>query len=113
MLDSFPDNGNPSQTDLNRAADYLAKHHPLEGGGRIIDVVWAAMPDCRGDCPLGLDTGLAQVQLGHAWHYKKYQTPADQVRHADAEDETRANRENLWRDSASMAPWDWRKARRK
>jgi endonuclease YncB( thermonuclease family) len=83
---------------------------------RSVGVVWAAMPDCHGDCPLNLDTGLAQVRLGHAWHYKKYQkeqTPADRVRYADAEIEARENREGLWRDAEPMPPWEWRKAKRK
>jgi Micrococcal nuclease (thermonuclease) homologs len=64
----------------------------------------------------GIDANLAQVEAGMAWHYKAYsreQSPADRWRYAKAEDRARDARQGLWADRAPMAPWDFRKARRK
>lgn len=58
------------------------------------------------------DTGLAQIDAGLAWHYKKYQgeqSPADREAYAAAEDQARASRRGLWQDSGAMPPWAWRK----
>ena len=63
-------------------------------------------------CPRTLDTGLAQVTTGLAWHYKKYerdQSEEDRHRYADAETEARARRLGLWQDPAAAPPWDWRR----
>jgi len=63
----------------------------------------------------GRDANLEQVRAGMAWWYEKYrkeQSPADQRLYADAEEQAKARRVGLWRDSEPMAPWDWRKARR-
>ena len=70
---------------------------------------------CRIDVD-GVDANLAQVEAGMAWHYKAYsreQSPADRWRYAKAEDRARNARQGLWADRAPMAPWDFRKARRK
>jgi len=60
----------------------------------------------------GVDIGLALIQLGYAWHFKKYQRTQpkpDRAMYSDAEDKARAERIGLWRDTDAVAPWDWRK----
>jgi len=62
----------------------------------------------------GRDVGLAQVERGLAWHFKKYereQTPEDRVAYRMAEAEAREARRGLWRDAAPVAPWEFRAAK--
>ena len=83
--------------------------------GRLVAKVWVAPADapCQASsCPRTLDTGLAQVTTGLAWHYKQYesdQSEEDRHRYADAETEARARRLGLWQDPAAAPPWDWRR----
>lgn len=59
----------------------------------------------------GRDVGLAQIQRGLAWHFKRYereQSAADRAAYARAEEEARAARRGLWRDASPVAPWDFR-----
>lgn len=61
--------------------------------------------------PGAVDTGLAQIDAGLAWHYKKYQreqSPADREAYAAAEDQARGGRIGLWRDPDAIPPWTWR-----
>jgi endonuclease YncB( thermonuclease family) len=63
----------------------------------------------------GVDANLAQVQRGFAWHYKAYETEqsdGDRKTYADAETEAKAAQRGLWKDSAPVPPWDFRKAKR-
>lgn len=63
----------------------------------------------------GVDANLEQIKTGMAWWYEKYrreQSPEDQRRYAEAEQQARAARVGLWRDPVPMAPWDWRSDRR-
>lgn len=54
----------------------------------------------------GKDAGLAMIEAGMAWHYKKY----DQSRkYADAEKVAKAARRGLWSDARAIPPWEWRK----
>lgn len=60
----------------------------------------------------GVDANLEQIKAGLAWWYEKYrreQSPEDQRRYSETEQHARAARVGLWRDSAPVAPWDWRK----
>ena len=62
----------------------------------------------------GQDVGLAQVNTGVAWHYKKYeneQTIDDRVSYRKAEVEARGKRIGLWADAEPIPPWAWRKSR--
>jgi endonuclease YncB( thermonuclease family) len=64
----------------------------------------------------GNDANLAQVQSGMAWHYKAYQreqSVLDQRAYAEAESKAAADRQGLWVDRHPVAPWDWRKERRR
>ena len=59
----------------------------------------------------GVDANLRMVQLGLAWHYKKYQNEQvvdDRLRYADAELKAREKRVGLWADKEPIAPWEFR-----
>lgn len=65
----------------------------------------------------GVDCNLRQIELGFAWHYKKYeneQTPIDRRSYANAEERAVALKSGLWADLATgvlakpVPPWEWR-----
>ena len=59
----------------------------------------------------GIDCNLRQVQLGMAWHFKKYASErpaAESATYAAAEDTVRAAKHGLWIDPKPVPPWDWR-----
>lgn len=59
----------------------------------------------------GVDCNLRQIDLGLAWHYKRYEgeQPVDERRaYAQAEVNARRKRNGLWIDPSSVPPWDWR-----
>ncbi len=62
----------------------------------------------------GTDCNLRQVQLGMAWHYKKYereQEVEDRSLYAQAEYLAQRDKLGLWSDVSPVAPWDFRKKR--
>ena len=64
----------------------------------------------------GKDANLEQVRRGCGWHYKQYQNEQpldDRLAYNAAEESARAGRVGLWADPGPVAPWDWRRARRK
>lgn len=64
----------------------------------------------------GIDANLAQVQAGMAWHYKQYereQSASDRQAYAEAEVRAATAKQGLWVDRHPVAPWDWRKERRR
>jgi endonuclease YncB( thermonuclease family) len=63
----------------------------------------------------GEDVNLEQVEVGMAWHYKKYQreqSTSDRVAYSDAEREARRQKLGLWHDPNPAPPWDYRRAER-
>lgn len=65
----------------------------------------------------GVDVGMRMIELGLAWHYKRYarsQPREEAASYAMAESAARAAKAGLWRDlgtaAAPVPPWDWRKA---
>lgn len=88
--------------------------HKRDRYGRILGRVLA--PECgRGACPMTLDTGLAQLNAGLAWHYRQYareQEPGERIRYATAEKVAQSKQEGLWRDANPEPPWDYRRASR-
>ena len=65
----------------------------------------------------GVDVGMRMVELGLAWHYKRYassQPREEAASYAVAESTARAAKAGLWRDlgtaAAPVPPWDWRRA---
>jgi endonuclease YncB( thermonuclease family) len=64
----------------------------------------------------GQDMNVRQIQAGLAWHYKKYQreqSTEDRQLYADAEVMAREARRGLWQEADPVAPWAWRKRKRK
>jgi endonuclease YncB( thermonuclease family) len=62
----------------------------------------------------GIDVGLAQVEAGLAWWYRKYakeQSPQDRATYAAIEQEAQEARRGLWRDPDPVPPWEWRHSR--
>jgi endonuclease YncB( thermonuclease family) len=60
----------------------------------------------------GVDCNLRQINLGLAWHYKKYmneQIPDDRLTYAQAEEDARLKRAGLWSEGNAMPPWVWRR----
>jgi endonuclease YncB( thermonuclease family) len=64
----------------------------------------------------GMDVGLRMVELGFAWHFKRYAATQrlDEARaYGAAEVAARASRQGLWRDLGTIVeptpPWAWRK----
>jgi endonuclease YncB( thermonuclease family) len=54
----------------------------------------------------GMDTNLAMLEAGMAWHYKQF----DQNRRlAEEERQARAAKRGLWRDAEPVPPWEWRR----
>jgi endonuclease YncB( thermonuclease family) len=60
----------------------------------------------------GTDAGLAMLQGGFAWHYKKYakeQPQGEREAYALAETKAKGARHGLWRDDSPIPPWEWRR----
>ncbi len=82
--------------------------------GKVLVISPELCPSTRPDCQSLIDTGLAQITGGLAWHYKKYegeQTVEDRQLYSDAEAKARAQRTGLWEDSNPAPPWEWRHRR--
>jgi endonuclease YncB( thermonuclease family) len=57
------------------------------------------------------DAGLAMIQAGMAWHYKKYeieQSPADRARYSESEVRARGAKIGLWSQATPARPEDFR-----
>ena len=62
----------------------------------------------------GADVNLKMVQVGYAWHYKKYQreqSQDDRLSYAVAENNARKFNLGLFQNEA-IPPWEWRKNRK-
>ncbi len=64
----------------------------------------------------GVDVGLRVIELGLAWHFKRYantQPREEAGAYAVSENMARAAKTGLWRDlgtaSEPVPPWDWRR----
>jgi len=87
--------------------------------GRLVAKVWVTpidLPCTRtGDpCPKTLDVGRAQLTVGLAWHYEKYeleQPEEDRLAYAFEEQEARARKAGLWSDRDPTPPWVSRRSR--
>ena len=61
------------------------------------------------------DVNLQAIAAGHAWWYREYarsQSSDDRVLYEAAEDRARNARIGLWRQTAPLAPWQWRTEQR-
>lgn len=64
----------------------------------------------------GVDCNLRQIELGFAWHYKKYQSEqslSDREKYSFAESNARKNKRGLWSEPNPIPPWDFRKHKNK
>ena len=62
----------------------------------------------------GKDVGLAQLDAGLAWWYRKYaheQHPRDRAEYESVEDRAAADLVGLWQDKNPIPPWEWRRGR--
>ena len=60
----------------------------------------------------GKDINLRQIQLGLAWHYKKYereQDVEDRAIYADAEYLAQRDKLGIWTEKDPTPPWEFRK----
>lgn len=100
--------GEKSKTNLSRLAfnqDAVAECPKVDRWGRQICKVSVG----------GNDVGLAQVQDGMAWWYRKYakeQTAEDQSAYESAELMSKMRRLGLWSDTNPLPPWDFRRRNR-
>jgi endonuclease YncB( thermonuclease family) len=56
---------------------------------------------------------LEQIRAGMAWwcrEYAKEQSAQDRAEYAATEEDARAKRAGLWKDSKPVPPWEWRRA---
>jgi endonuclease YncB( thermonuclease family) len=96
--------GNVSKQNLSRLAfgrGAVANCPKVDRYGRQVCVV-------RVD---GIDVGLAQIEAGLAWWYRKYardQSPQDRASYAAVEQDAQETKRGLWRDRDPAPPWDWR-----
>jgi micrococcal nuclease len=58
----------------------------------------------------GINVNEALVKAGYAWHYKDY---SDNAQIGVYEQEARRKGLGLWADNNPVAPWEWRKNKRK
>lgn len=58
----------------------------------------------------GLNVNKAMLAMGYAWHYTAY---SDDLTYAKIEKCAKENKIGLWKDAQPIAPWDWRKGKRK
>lgn len=57
-----------------------------------------------------VNANLEMVRDGMAWHYKRY---SDDAELSAVETAARSAKAGLWRDAEPLAPWDWRRGKRK
>lgn len=82
----------------------------LWAGAPLAPLAPAAAPSCA-PTDLALDVGLAQIESGYAWHFRRYaskQSPERRRAYEAAERRARAAHTGVWRDSDPTPPWQWR-----
>ena len=72
-----------------------------DGYGR--PVVWVYTPD-------GKDVSAEMIRAGMAWHFKRYD---DSESYSGLEQSARNKQIGLWQDKNPIAPWDFRKSKKK
>ncbi len=63
----------------------------------------------------GKDLGLALLQSGHAWVFRRYVKELPETlraRYLAAEEAARSERRGLWNEPNPVPPWDWRASKR-
>lgn len=90
----------------------MLQQHGHDRYGRLLAVVWRLLP------PDGqrLELNLALLEHGWAWHdapHARQQPWPQRWRYVGAELAARAAGRGLWSDPDPMAPWDWRRLKRR
>jgi len=117
-----PERGQPFGTrsrqnlsDLVFGKDVRVDWYKRDRYGRSVGKVWVTPSElnCTQEpCPKTLDAGRAQLAVGLAWHFKKYemeQSEEDRLAYAFEEQEARARKVGLWSEPSSVPPWQWRR----
>ena len=103
----FADRSRQHLRDLMRDVRIRLEPVKVDVFGRTVARVWVLSDEGKP----GRDAGLAQIEAGMAWHFKRYrsdQHDQDSVRYAKAEREARSEDLGLWRDPSPESPWDFR-----
>lgn len=96
--------GNRSRQSLHELCHGRAAQIKEEGRdryGRVIGQVTCA----------GTDANAEQVRRGMAWVYDQYSTPSSPL--YGLQSEARASKRGLWADSNPVAPWEYRRSKRR
>jgi endonuclease YncB( thermonuclease family) len=104
---AFADRSRQHLRDFMRDARIRLEPVKVDVFARTVARVWVLSDD---DKP-ARDVGLAQIEAGLAWHFKRYrsdQHDQDSARYAKAERVARSEGLGLWRDPNPQAPWDFR-----
>jgi len=89
-----------SECALGKAA--IVEGRKVDRYGRLVGKVVVGGADCN----------LRQIQLGLAWHYKRYegeQPALDRARYSGEEASAREGKRGLWKHPAPIPPWDFRR----
>jgi endonuclease YncB( thermonuclease family) len=89
-------------SELSFQRDVLVRWTKRDRFGRIVGVALVG----------GKDVGLALIESGLAWHFKRYaheQPISDRASYARAEELARAARIGLWREQGGVPPWEYRR----
>jgi endonuclease YncB( thermonuclease family) len=100
----FGEKSKQALSDCAYGKSALVEYDKKDRYGRTVGKVLVGPTDCN----------LRQIDIGLAWHYKKYaneQPAADRETYAIHERAARSERRGLWVEQTAMAPWDFRKAR--
>lgn len=98
---AFGQKSKEALSDCAFAQDVEIQGAKLDRYGRILGKVVAHGQDCN----------LRQIELGLAWHYKKYektQPKNDRAAYADMELKAINGKFGLWSDENSIPPWEFR-----
>jgi micrococcal nuclease len=91
--------------ELVQARDAVVEEHGQDRYGRTLGTVFII-----GSNGTRTNANLAMVKQGLAWQYTRYDHSKEL---ADAEKEARDQRRGLWNDKGPVAPWDWRRQKRR
>jgi len=104
---AFADRSRQHLRDLMRDARIRLEPVKVDVFGRTVARVWVLAEDGKS----GRDAGMAQIEAGLAWHFKRYsseQQDRDAMRYAKAQRQAQADGLGLWRDPSPEPPWDFR-----